>query len=282
MTESEKLSVFLCHSPADKAAIRDLHDRLVKYPWIDPWLDEEKLLPGQDRNGEITKALEKAHVVIIALSKDSVTKEGPAQAEFKYAQKIALEKTESAIFIIPLNIEDVKTLDIPRKLKELQSEDYFPNKKRVVAFERILRSLKARADTLSIQYEESTPVVITPKPSENKYSKENKTQKGVVSTAEFPIHEIPFQRNRNFTGRKDVLDSIHEEFSTAQSTVPIHIIRGMGGIGKTQIAVYYSYEFAKEYDLVYWVRSETDASLTADYEALTQTLQLPVKQKQNN
>ena len=104
MTESEKLSVFLCHSPADKAAIRDLHDRLLKQPWIDPWLDEEKLLPGHDRNGEISKALEKAHVVIIALSKDSVTKEGPAQAEFKYAQKIALEKTESTIFIIPLNI----------------------------------------------------------------------------------------------------------------------------------------------------------------------------------
>lgn len=279
MTESKKLSVFLCHSPADKAAIRDLHERLLKHSWIDPWLDEEKLLPGHDRNGEISKALEKADVVIIALSKDSVTKEGPAQAEFKYAQKIALEKTESAIFIIPLNIEDVKTLDIPRKLKELQSEDYFPNKKRVVAFERILKSLKARADTLSIQYEENTPVVITSKPSENKYSKENKTQKGVVSTAEFPIHEIPFQKNRNFTGRKDVLDSIHEEFSTAQGTVPIHIIRGMGGIGKTQIAVHYSYEFMKEYDLVYWIRSETDASLKADYEVLTQDLELPVKTK---
>jgi len=280
MTESEKLSVFLCHSPADKAAIRDLHDRLIKYSWIDPWLDEEKLLPGHDRNGEISKALEKAHVVIIGLSKDSVTKEGHAQAEFKYAQKIALEKLEGAIFIIPLNIEDVKDLDISSKLKGLQSEDYFPNKRRVGAFEKILRSLKIRADMLGILHEETAPVATTPKPSKDKYSKENKALgNGVVSTAEFPIHEIPFRKNINFTGRKDVLDIIHEEFSAAQSRVPIHAIRGMGGIGKTQIAVHYSYEFAKEYDLVYWIRSETDASLTADYEALTQTLQLDVKAK---
>jgi len=280
MTGSQKLSVFLCHSSADKAAIRDLHNRLLKYPWIDPWLDEEKLLPGHDRNGEISKALEKAHVIIIGLSKDSITKEGHAQAEFKYAQKIALEKPEGAIFIIPLNLEDVKGLDTPSKLKNLQSEDFFPNKRRVVAFEKILRSLKARANMLDILYEESPPIVAIPKPSKNKYAKGNEPlEKSVVSTAEFPIHEIPFRKNPNFTGRKDVLDSIQEEFSASQNRVSIHAIRGMGGIGKTQTAVQYSYEFAKEYDLVYWIRSETDASLTADYEALTQTLQLPVKTK---
>jgi hypothetical protein len=91
-----------------------------------------------------------------------------------------------------------------------------------------------------------------------------------TSNAEFPIHEIPFRKNPNFTGRKDVLDFIHSEFNRGHDRVPIHAIRGMGGIGKTQTAIHYSYEFAKEYDLVYWIRSETDASLTADYETLTQ------------
>lgn len=282
MTEAEKLSVFLCHSPADKAAIRDLYARLSKYPWIDPWLDEEKLLPGHDRNAEISKALENAHVVVIGLSKDSITKEGRTQLEFKYAMGIALEKREGAIFIIPLKLEELKGTEkqIPSKLKELQCEDYFPTRQRVGAFERILKSLKLRANMLDIAYEESAPVVKTPKPSKNKYSNENiALEKGVVSTAEFPIHEIPFRRNPNFTGRQDILDEIHQEFSTTQGRVPIHAIRGMGGIGKTQTAIHYSYEFSKEYDLVYWIRSETDASLTADYEALTQTLQLPVKTK---
>jgi tetratricopeptide (TPR) repeat protein len=282
MAESEKLSVFLCHSPADKAAIRDLRERLSKYLWIDPWLDEEKLLPGHNRNAEIEKALENAHAIIVGLSKDSVTKEGRTQAEFKYALNIALEKIDGSIFIIPIKLEDLKEAEaqVHSKLKELECEDYFPNKRRASAFDRIVRSLKVRADMVNVHYEEITPVTITPKPSKNKYEKgSNPKESGVVSTAEFPIHEIPFQRNRNFTGRKDILDSIHHEFSAVQSTIPIHAINGMGGIGKTQIAVYYSYEFAKEYDLVYWIRSETDASLTADYEALTQSLQLPVKTK---
>jgi hypothetical protein len=162
MTESEKLSVFLCHSPADKAAIKDLHDRLLKYSWVDPWLDEEKLLPGHDRNGEISKALEKAHVIIIGLSKDSITKEGRAQAEFKYALNIALEKLERAIFIIPLKLEDLNDIEvqIPGKLKDIESENYFPAKRRVAAFERILRSLKARANALNIPYQSQVKISI--------------------------------------------------------------------------------------------------------------------------
>lgn len=279
MTESEKLRVFLCHSPADKAVIRELYERLLKYSWIDPWWDEKKLLPGQDKNSEIKKAVQIANIVIVGLSKTSIAEEGNVQREYKYALDATLDKPGGTIFIIPLILEDLNGVDVPKDLKPLHCEDYFPKKRRTMAFERLLQSLKVRADDLNILHEENATITANPKPSENKYSKENNTQKGVVSTAEFPIHEIPFQENRNFSGRKDIVNSIHEEFSTAQNTVPIYAVSGMGGIGKTQIAIHYSYEFAKDYDLVYWIRSETDASLTADYEALTQTLGLPVKTK---
>ena len=256
MTESEKLRVFLCHSPADKAAIRELYERLLKYSWIDPWLDEKKLLPGQDKNSEIKKAVQTANIVIVGLSKTSIAEEGNVQREYKYALDATLDKPGGTIFIIPLILEDLNGVDVPKDLKPLHCEDYFPKKRRTTAFERLLQSLKVRADDLNILHEENVPVTATPKPSENKYSKENKTQKGVVSTAEFPIHEIPFQENRNFSGRKDIVNSIHEEFSTAQNTVLIYAVSGMGGIGKTQIAIHYSYEFAKDYDLVYWIRSD--------------------------
>lgn len=280
MAESKKLSVFLCHSSADKAAVRDLYDLLSKHEWIDPWLDEKKLLPGQEWKTEIEKALEKAHVVIVTLSKGSITKEGYLQKEFKYALDIALEKPEGTIFVIPLKLEDLESVELPRSLKALQYQDYFPKRRRATIFEKLLESLKVRADSLGISHEEKTTDSVVSKTNKDKYGKGKDTVgKGVISTAKFPIHEIPFRENPNFTGRKDVLDSIHTEFSAAQNRVPVHAIRGMGGIGKTQTAIHYSYEFRKEYDLVYWIRSETDASLTADYEALTQALQLPVKIK---
>jgi len=53
MTETRKLRVFLCHSSQDKPIVRELYQRLLAEGWIDPWLDEEKLLPGQDWGMEI-------------------------------------------------------------------------------------------------------------------------------------------------------------------------------------------------------------------------------------
>ena len=66
-----KPRVFLCHSLQDttgvalrKPIVRELYQRLIAAPqggdkdWIDPWLDEEKLLPGQNWDMEIEKAVE--------------------------------------------------------------------------------------------------------------------------------------------------------------------------------------------------------------------------------
>jgi hypothetical protein len=59
-TTDRKLRVFLCHSSNDKPIVRELYRRLSAEGWIDPWLDEEKLLPGQDWDMEIEKAVETA------------------------------------------------------------------------------------------------------------------------------------------------------------------------------------------------------------------------------
>ena len=83
-TTDRKLRVFLCHSSQDKPIVRELYQRLSAEGWIDPWLDEEKLLPGQDWHMEIEKAVETADAVIVCLSKNSVTKDGYVQRELKY------------------------------------------------------------------------------------------------------------------------------------------------------------------------------------------------------
>jgi len=49
-TTDRKLRVFLCHASQDKPIVRELYQRLDAEGWIDPWLDEEKLLPSQDWN----------------------------------------------------------------------------------------------------------------------------------------------------------------------------------------------------------------------------------------
>ena len=123
---TRKLRLFLCHASDDKPAVRTLYASLKSLPWIDPWLDEENLLPGQDFDLEIYKATRDADAIIICLSKVSVAKEGYVNKEIRRALDIADEKPEGAIYVIPLRLDDC----IPsfERLKKLQWVDYFtPN-----------------------------------------------------------------------------------------------------------------------------------------------------------
>jgi hypothetical protein len=115
------LKVFLCHASGDKPAVRQLYKRLV-VEGIDAWLDQEKLLPGQDWRLEIPKAVREADVVVICLSNRSITKEGYIQKEIKFALDIAEEKPEGTIFVIPARLEDCP---VPERLNRWQWVDLF-------------------------------------------------------------------------------------------------------------------------------------------------------------
>lgn len=142
MLEQSKLKVFLCHASQDKPIVRDLYQRLSAEGWIDPWLDEENILAGQEWEYEIEKAVESADVVIVLLSSVSVNKEGYIQKEIRYALDIALEKPEGTIFIIPLRLDNCA---VPRKIKHWQYVDYFPAERLDWAYKKILDSLQVRA-----------------------------------------------------------------------------------------------------------------------------------------
>ncbi len=136
------LRVFLCHSSGDKSTVRNLHQRL-KVEGIDPWLDEEKLLPGQDWHLEIRKAVRTSHAVLVCLSQTSINKIGFVNKEIKYALDVADEQPEGAIFIIPVKLEECI---IPDRLRAWQWVNYFePN-----GYERLMRALQARAQALGI------------------------------------------------------------------------------------------------------------------------------------
>jgi hypothetical protein len=144
---SRPLRVFLCHSSGDKPAVRELYRRLNAEGWIDVWLDEEKLLPGQDWDYEIEKALDKSDAVIVTLSAGSVSKEGYIQKELRFVLDLALEKPEGTIFILPVRLEDCER---PRRLRSIQGIDYFPPERHEAAYARLRQSLALRAQHLNL------------------------------------------------------------------------------------------------------------------------------------
>lgn len=143
MSTPRRLQVFLCHASQDKKKVRELNRRLLAQPWIDPWLDEEKLLPGQEWDLEIQKAIRAADIIIVCLSKESVSKEGYVQKEFRRALSYAEEKPEGTTFIIPLRLDDCET---PSKFQQWQWVDYSAEN----AWEKLLQSLRLRAGKLGI------------------------------------------------------------------------------------------------------------------------------------
>jgi outer membrane protein assembly factor BamD (BamD/ComL family) len=137
------LKVFLCHASGDKPTVRVLYQRLVR-DGVDAWLDKEKLLPGQDWQVEIPKAVRESDVVVVCLSNKSITKEGYIQKELKFALDIANEKPEGTIFLIPARLEEC---EVPARLGSWQWVDLFEPD----GYERLMRSLRLRADKLGMR-----------------------------------------------------------------------------------------------------------------------------------
>src|SRR5215467_4173540 len=96
------LRVFLCHASQDKPAVRELHQRLKTEGWIDSWLDEDRLLLGEDWDVKIQKELEAADIVIAFISDAAIKKTGYVQKELRLIDEICLYQPEDTVFVIPL------------------------------------------------------------------------------------------------------------------------------------------------------------------------------------
>lgn len=139
-TMPRSLQVFLCHASQDKPEVWKLH-RYLKTRGVKPWLDVEDLLPGEDWEVEIPKALFSSDIILVCLSKNSVNKEGYVQKEIAFALDKALEKPEGTIFIIPVKLEDC---ELPKRLSRYQAVDLF----RTDGRKRLLMGLNKRIGNL--------------------------------------------------------------------------------------------------------------------------------------
>ena len=63
-------------------------------------------------------------------------------------------------------------------------------------------------------------------------------------------------RNPNFTGREQLLLDLRAQLSMRASVLLPQALHGLGGVGKTQVAVEYVHRFATDYELVWWISAE--------------------------
>jgi transcriptional regulator with XRE-family HTH domain len=77
---------------------------------------------------------------------------------------------------------------------------------------------------------------------------------GAVRGARPRVWNVP-ARNPGFTGRDDLLAAVREQLVAGDRAV-VQALHGMGGVGKTQLAVEYAHRFAGSYELAWWINAE--------------------------
>jgi tetratricopeptide (TPR) repeat protein len=96
-------------------------------------------------------------------------------------------------------------------------------------------------------------------------------------TALSPYWSIPLPRNPYFTGRNEVLEALHLQLrrTKAAALTQSSALSGLGGIGKTQIALEYAYRYALDYSAVFWIGAETVESIISSLLQVAEVLRLP-------
>jgi len=97
------------------------------------------------------------------------------------------------------------------------------------------------------------------------------------------VWNIPYPRNAVFTGREEILMRIQTQLQARQAAAlsQPQAISGLGGIGKTQIAVEFAYQHRSDYEVVLWVLSDSRESLVSGYITVARLLNLPQKDEQD-
>ena len=88
-----------------------------------------------------------------------------------------------------------------------------------------------------------------------------------------PVWRVP-PRNPHFTGRDALLERLHENLAPGETSL-VHALHGLGGVGKTQLAVEYAFRYASEYDIVWWFEAEQPTLVPDQFALLAERLGLP-------
>jgi len=132
--------VFIAYAVEDLAPVRRLCEALrAEECW--PWLDKDKLLPGQNWPRSIERAIEISDAFVACFSTRSISKRGQFQSELRWALDCARRRPLDAVFVIPVRFDDCQ---VPRRVSDqVHYVDLFPDWQKGLT--RVMRSIRRAA-----------------------------------------------------------------------------------------------------------------------------------------
>jgi tetratricopeptide (TPR) repeat protein len=100
----------------------------------------------------------------------------------------------------------------------------------------------------------------------------NLTDPATGNKMSIPLWNVPYNRNSHFTGRAEDLASLSASLSSNEPARRVQAIYGLGGVGKTQLALEYAYRYRGQYGIVWWISADEPATLSLTYAKLATRL----------
>jgi tetratricopeptide (TPR) repeat protein len=258
------LKIFYSYARRDKKLRDELATHLSslqRQGLIAGWYDGE-IRAGSERDAELKKYLNLSDIILLLISPDFVASDYCYCLEMK--QALERHKRGEA-YVIPILLRPTDLQGLPFAFLQFLPPDGKPvtrSRDKDDAFTKITEALR------NVINEISEKLPSEPAPS-------GRTQ----ATAAW--WKVPYPRNDFFTGRTSVLEQLHTTFLARNTGVVVQTLNGLGGIGKTQIALEYAYRYTQEYQAIFWVAADPQGDLLADFVSIAQFLHLPEKDEPN-
>jgi hypothetical protein len=251
---STPVEVFYSYAHEDEAFCDNLQKHLTllrRQGLITAWHNRH-ILPGADWAQAIDEHLERASVILLLISADFLASDYCYGLEMQRSlqRHQANEARVIPILLRPLDWDKAPFAHLQALPTNAKPITTWSN--RDAAFTDVAAGIRRVIEDLS-SLEASAPRAALP-----------------------PIWNVPYPRNSFFIGREELLTRLRTQLQVGQASVlsqPQAII-GLGGIGKTQLALEYAYRYHQDYQAILWARADSPEALVSSYVAFATLLRL--------
>ena len=233
-----KFDVFLSHNSKDKPIVEQIAHKL-EAKGLKVWLDKWNLIPGDAWQEDLEDALDESQTIAVFVGPHNISPWENEEMRSAIEERVQDKKRRVIPVLLP-GAPDNKTLKLPRFLKRLTWVDLRAGINDEDAFYKLECGIKGISPGKTSKAESEIP------------SKDDVPP----PVGDLPIgSRIPFSPNPNFEGRVGELKTLVETLLGESNTgvVVNQAITGMGGLGKTQLAVEFAYRYGRYYRGVHWL-----------------------------
>ncbi|WP_238697989.1 FxSxx-COOH system tetratricopeptide repeat protein, partial [Streptomyces sp. E5N91] len=168
--------------------------------------------------------------------------------------------------IVPVTVEPLTASDIPDILTAVIRKDLHSLDEQA-AITALLEAVNGPTGPRTAPSFPGTPAPVHAAPAGGAQGQRPRLPSGAGLPRVWNVRD----RNPHFTGREALISRIREGLLGGRQAV-VQALHGLGGIGKTQIALEYAHRFASQYDTVWWIDAAQADQILVRYTELAARL----------